>query len=252
MRLTVLGSGASYPGAGHACAGYLVEIGEIRVLLDCGNGSVSNLARVCEPERLSAVFITHAHVDHFADLYVLQAALRYAPQGPAPALDLFVAEGVLDSVLAPLSEHGRREMGEAFVTHGLTATTPTHIGDLSVTPVPVTHAANTFALAVDACGARLFYTSDAVLDDALVAAASGANVLLADATLPDGFAGRAPHMTPAQAGALASTVGAGTLILTHLWPSVDREVASREAARFFDRRIIVASELLAIDIPEEE
>lgn len=252
MRLTVLGSGASYPGAGHACAGYLVESGGTRVLVDCGNGSVSNLARVVEPERLSAVFVTHAHVDHFADLYVLQAALRYAPHGPAPALDLFVAEGVLDAVLAPLSERGRREMREAFVVHELAASVRTAVGGLSVTPVPVTHAERTFALAIEGCDGRLFYTSDAVLDDALRDAARGADLLLADATLPDEYVGRAPHMTPAQAGALAAAAGAETLVLTHLWPSVDREAAVFDAARSFGGRIIVASELVAIEIPEEE
>lgn len=252
MRLTVLGSGASYPGAGHACAGYLVSHGTTEVLLDCGNGSISNLARVLAPERLSAVFVTHAHVDHFVDLYVLQAALRYAPQGAAPALDLFVAPGVLEAVLAPLSEHGRREMLEAFVVHELSADAGVAAGDLLVTSVPVTHSGDTFALAVEVGSARLFYTSDAVFTDALVDAARGADVLVADATLPEKYAGRAPHMTPKEAGELAAAAGAKTLVLTHLWPSMDREAAALDAARAFDGRIMVAAEMLELPIPEED
>ena len=68
MRVTVLGSCASYPGAGQACAGHLVEGGGARVLLDCGHGVVANLGRALDPTTLDAVIISHAHVDHFADV----------------------------------------------------------------------------------------------------------------------------------------------------------------------------------------
>lgn len=248
MRLTILGSGASYPGAGRACAGYLVSTASARLLLDCGNGSVSNLARVVTPEDLSAVFVTHGHLDHFADLYVLQAALRYAPQGPASALDLFAPPGVMEAVLAPLSERGRSEMSEAFREHELSSGVRRCVGDAFVTPVAVTHTTHTFALTIESENRRLFYTSDAVLDDRLVEAARGAHVLLADATLPDEYAGRAPHMTPSETGRLAALAGADTLVLTHLWPSVDRVAAARDAARAFGGRIMVASEMLAVDV----
>ncbi|GAV30895.1 metal-dependent hydrolases of the beta-lactamase superfamily III [Coriobacteriaceae bacterium EMTCatB1] len=248
MHLTVLGSGASYPGAGRACAGYLVTTGAARLLLDCGNGSVSNLARVVAPEDLSAVFVTHGHLDHFADLYVLQAALRYAPQAPAPALDLFAPPGVMEAVLAPLSERGRQEMRDAFREHELSDGVSRSVSDAVVTPVSVKHAGQTYALVVESGGRRLVYTSDSVLDDRLVEAARGAHVLLADATLPDEYAGRAPHMTPSEAGRLAALAGVGTLVLTHLWPSVDRVAAARDAARAFGGRIMVASEMLAVDV----
>jgi ribonuclease BN (tRNA processing enzyme) len=50
-------------------------------------------------------------------------------------------------------------------------------------------------------------------------------------------------MTPAEAGELASRAGVGMLVLTHLWPTVDRVAAATEAAMSFSGRIIVANEL---------
>ncbi|MCX8006543.1 MAG: MBL fold metallo-hydrolase [Coriobacteriia bacterium] len=252
MRLTVLGSGASYPGPGRACAGYLVEDDGAAVLLDCGNGAASNLARVLRPEALGAVFITHAHVDHFADVYVLQAALRYAPDGPAGPVDMFAAPGVLEALLAPLSERGRRDMSEAFAARELRHGVPVFVGGLAVEPIRTTHAGETLALDIrDCAGRRIVYTSDSVASPALADAARGADLLLADATLPEEYAGKAPHMTAREAGALARAAGVEVLVLTHLWPSVDRSQAARDAGCEFGGRIIVAEEMMAIDLVEE-
>lgn len=250
MRLTVLGSGASYPGAGRACAGYLARDGATAVLLDCGNGCASNLARAIRPEDVDAVFVTHAHPDHFADLYVLQAALRYAPDGPAPPVHLYAPRSVRDAVLAPLSERGRAEMLEAFVTHGMEHGGPIEVGGLVVTPWHAAHSGETYALEVRGRSRRLFYTSDSALTQELVAHAYGADVLVADATLPDEYAGRAPHMTPREAGVLAREARAGMLVLTHLWPSIDRRAAAADAGREFDGRIMVAEEMSTIDLGE--
>jgi len=43
MRVTVLGKSPSWQDAGGACSGYLIEEGDIAVLMDCGNGVFSKL-----------------------------------------------------------------------------------------------------------------------------------------------------------------------------------------------------------------
>jgi len=248
VRLTVLGSAASYPDAGRACAGHLVSSGPAAVLLDCGNGTLSNLGTLMDPTRLAAVFISHAHIDHFADIYALQAALRYAPDGPVPPLPLYLPAGLFERMGAVLTEHGARELSEAFQVHELEADRAVSIGDLTITPRQVDHVDDTFALVVDEGALRLCYTSDTRFGPAAIGAAEGAGVLLAEATLPPPFEGRAPHMTPAEAGDLAATVGAHTLILTHLWPTVDRAMAGADARKAFGGRVIVADELESLDI----
>ena len=248
MRLTVLGSSASYAGAGHACSGHLVQAGETSVLMDCGNGVLANLSQVIEPGTLAAVFITHEHPDHWADLYALQALLRYAPDGPAGRLALHMPPGLFERVMAPLSERGREEFAEAFTAFDLAEGATALVGELAVTPVAVDHIEPTFALVVEDASSRLCYTSDTRDGIRVLAAAASCDLLLAEATLPEAYAGAAPHMTAAQAGSLAYSAGALRLVLTHLWPTVDRDEAIAVASAAYGCLAHVANELDTFDI----
>lgn len=245
MRLTILGSSASYAGSGQACSGTLIQSGETSVLLDCGNGVLSMLAQVIDPLLLDAVVITHAHVDHFADLYSLQALLRYAPTGPAPVLPLYAPSGFLERMGALLSESGRRELAQAFAVEDLAECATIKVGDVWITPHHVDHIKPTFALVAEeiSTGRCICYTSDTAPGKAVERAASGVHMLLAEATLPQQYAGRVPHMTAREAAQLASHVDAERLVLTHIWPTTDREVIFREAAKVFSGSVTVAKEL---------
>lgn len=242
MRLTVLGSSASYAGPGRACAGHLVESQGARVLLDCGNGVLSNLGRVTDPLQLDAVFITHEHIDHFADVYSLQALLRYAPGGPAAPLSLWAPPGLFERMGCILGEKGRRELAEAFDVHELADNERVTVEDLAITPLRVQHTDTSYALAVERDGVRLCYTSDTTAGDSIERAAAGSDVLLAEATLPQEYAGRAPHMTAREAGEVASRAGAHTLVIVHVWPTNDRERTAAEAREVFDGAVHVAQE----------
>jgi ribonuclease BN (tRNA processing enzyme) len=251
MRLTVLGSSASYASAGRACAGHLVRGGGASVLFDCGNGVLSNLGLIMDPLALDAVIVTHAHVDHFADIYSLQAALRYAPDGPAPAMPLYLPPGLLAHMAAALDDRGAKELGEAFVVRELAVGDELRFAGLTVTVHAGDHIEPTFALRATDGDATLAYTSDVRLGERARAVARGVDILLTEATLPPAYAGRAAHMTPAEAGELAADAGVRTLVLTHFWPTVDRVAAAHEAAKSFGGRIIVADELDEITPSEE-
>lgn len=248
MRLTVLGSSASYAGPGQACAGVLVESDGARVLLDCGNGALANLSRVADPLALDAVFVSHPHPDHFLDLYALQALLRYAPDGPAPALALHLPPRLFERMGALLSERGRVELAEAFLVRELAPGVRAEVGDLAVTAVCVEHTESSFALVVEGPGGRLCYTGDTASGPAVCEAARDCDLLLAEATLPEQYAGRAPHMTAREAGELAHAADVGRLVLTHIWPTTDREAILDEAAEAFSGPVAVASELAVFEL----
>ena len=248
MRLTVLGASASYAGAGQACAGHLVSSGETDVLLDCGHGVLANLGHVLDPMALDGVFISHAHPDHLVDLYSLQALLRYAPEGPAPPLDLFCPAGTVERMSCLLSEDGGREFAEAFRTRTLVAGEPVVVGALAVEPVAVDHGDDAFGFRVSDGAGTLFYTSDARHGPELVRAAEGTDVLLAEATLPAAYQGRAPHLTGEEAASVAEEAGVGRLVLTHLWPTADHGAILDGARRRFSGETTLAREFLEVDI----
>lgn len=248
MQLTILGSSASYPAAGRACAGYLVRSGSTKVMLDCGNGVLSNLGKLVDPTHLSAVFVTHGHIDHYADIFALQAALRYAPSGPIAPLPLYLPEGLFEHMQDALGGKPAQELANAFEVHVLHEGTTVHVGELRVTPRHVEHVGTSFALVVEDGGDTLCYTSDSKPGDVVKAAADGADVVLADSTMPKQYENRAPHMSPGQAAALARDVGAHTVVLTHMWPTLDRAEARAQAEEVFGGRVIVAEEMESIDI----
>lgn len=243
MRVTVLGSAASFAGPGQACAGYLVAGETSRVLLDCGHGALSNLQRAADPAALDAVFVSHQHPDHFVDLYALHTMLRYAPDGTARSLALHAPAGLIGRMGCLLSESGRASLAQAFAARDLVPGEPVNCGDITVTAFPVDHMEDSFALVAECCGRRLCYTGDTAACAGVLAAARGCDLLIAEATLPERYAGRAPHMTGGEAGRLATEAGAGELALVHIWPGNDREEILHDAQAEYAGRVTVPAEL---------
>jgi ribonuclease BN (tRNA processing enzyme) len=248
VRLTVLGSAASTPGPAQACAGHYLEAEGACVLFDCGNGVVSNLARISDPTALDAVFITHNHPDHYADIYVLHAALRYAPDGPRAPIPLYAPPGLADRMKLLLSERGAGSFDEAFVQIPLVDGEFVQVGELRVTPFEVVHTAPTFGLRAEAGGTSLFYTADTAPCGNALEAARGVDLLVAEATLPEEYAGMAPHMTATEAGRLAREAGVRALALVHVWPTNDRGLMAQHAGASFGGPVLVAEEFDVFDI----
>jgi len=251
MQLTILGSAASYAGADQACSGYLMEHDGTTLLIDCGNGSLANAGHVTDVTSLDAVLVSHTHTDHFLDLFALEAALRFAPEGPVGSLPIYLPEGLWERMCALLPESGAAHLKEAFEPHVLRAGEALEFDELTVTPHAVDHDGPTFAFQVDGPDGRLVYTADTRDGDAVRAAAKGADVLLAECTLPAEYAGVSPHLTAGEAGALAKASGAELLVLTHLWPSADHDAMLREAGDAFGGECVLAEELLTIDMTPE-
>ncbi|MEO8639836.1 MAG: MBL fold metallo-hydrolase, partial [Chloroflexota bacterium] len=70
--MTILGRSPARPNPGEACAGYVVEGGGSRILMDVGPGVVAQLLRRNTPDELDAVVISHMHTDHCLDLITLR------------------------------------------------------------------------------------------------------------------------------------------------------------------------------------
>jgi ribonuclease BN (tRNA processing enzyme) len=251
MQLTILGSSASYAGADQACSGYLVEHEGTTVMIDCGNGTLANAAQVTDVTSIDAVLISHTHTDHFLDLYALEAALRFAPEGPIGSVPLYLPEGLWERMAALLLPSGAAHLAEAFEPHVLKAGEALTFDEITVTPHAVDHDGPTFAFVVDVPGEKLGYTADTREGEAVRAAMNGCEVIVAECTLPEEYEGRGPHMTPTQAGRLAKDCGAELLVLTHLWPTADRDRMAAEAEKAFGGNTVLAEELLTIDMTPE-
>jgi ribonuclease BN (tRNA processing enzyme) len=99
MRLTVLGACGAWPSAGQACSGFLLEHENFRLVVDLGYATMPRLLQHVEPGQVDAVFVSHQHPDHCADLNPLLRA-RWLRDDPATRLPIYTLPGALDAVLA--------------------------------------------------------------------------------------------------------------------------------------------------------
>lgn len=240
MEVTVLGTSAAWPGPGRAAAGFLVQHQGASIALDLGTGTLSNLQLRVHHEELDAVLITHQHLDHCLDLYPLTVARVFHPE-PLTPLPLYAPPGVFEAVAALEDQEGREEMrglfdvrepGDAF-----------EVGPLRVTTRLLPHLVPNLGFRVEAGGAALAYTGDTGPSKEIEALARGVDVLVSEASWEDedGILVEG-HLTARQAAEHAAAAGAGKLVLTHLWQTVNRDRARELAAAAFDGEVVVADE----------
>jgi len=97
----------------------------------------------------------------------------------------------------------------------------------------------------DPGGGRIVFGADGRFSERLIAAARGAEVLIAEATLiePDPApAAERGHMSAREAGELAERAGVGRLVLTHTSDELDPDRTLAEAGAGFSGPVEIAAE----------
>jgi ribonuclease BN (tRNA processing enzyme) len=242
LSLVTVGTGTVAPSATRGSPAHWVERGNLRLLLDCGAGTLHALARFgLAWERLTHVAITHFHPDHYSDLPALLFALRHATRrkdplvvlGPAGTVQLFrrLAEGFGPWLLDPGYPIGVLDVqaGEPFPLSAEVT--------LDVHPTP--HTAESVAVAIQAEEGRLVYTGDTGPADALARWAAGPDLLLAECSLPDDQV-LAGHLTPRSVGLLAQAAAARRLVLTHFYPQIEQVDVRAVVAQEYQGPVVLA------------
>ena len=227
MKLTVLGNNGPFPAAGGACSGYLINERDTNILIDCGNGVLSNLQKIISFERLDAIILTHLHSDHISDMFVLKYAVQikrkrgqmerllkvYAPPEPKPEFESL-------------------DVKDAFDLQPIYSDLELKIGNFTVTFKEMTHPFKDFGVAMQCSGKRFVFSGDTSWNDGIVSFARDADLLMLDAGLLNrDYTPNSPHLTSEQCGRIADEARAKRLLLTHLWPEYDVNELLKEAGR---------------------
>ena len=227
MKLTVLGKYGPYPRAGGACSGYLLEVGDLRLMLDCGSGTLSRLQQHVKIEDLDAIILSHLHSDHMADLLVLRYGLPamvadgrrsaplplYLPQEPADVAGLLRAE-------------------KGFTAHTVRSGDTVMLQDTKLSFFGVRHLVPCNALRVEQGGVSFVYSGDLNTTPGFENFARGADFLLIDGCLSCArWSENGPHLTSELAAEVARKAGVGRVLITHIHPEIEESTLLEEARR---------------------
>ncbi len=238
MKLTVLGGSGAFPLPDVGCSGYLVEESGFRLLIDPGYGTAGELMRLLPVTELDAVYVSHRHPDHCADLNPLLRARAMADEPAETALPIYAPPDALEVVLA-LDRPGMLE--EAYELHEFGIGEAWQLGPMHVQTRELPHYAPNAAIRMAGATGSIVYTGDGGPTPALVELASGADLLLAEATHIDEPPDNDGLLCDAASvGRQAASAGVSELMLTHLWPGDDPAVAMQRAGQAYDGPIGVA------------
>ncbi len=236
MKLHLLGVNGPFPESGGATSGYLLEAGDSLFQFDLGSGVLGRLTALTAPESVTALFLSHWHFDHAADVPVLMYRLEamkqvlpvYAPEDPDSSLFRLVSS-VACFDLKILAPGDQLSLGNAEVT----VTAARH-------PVPAVG----FRVS---CEGKIFgYTGDTNTLPSLKEDYRGCDLLLADGLFPASvWSEEKPHLSAVLAARLAEDAGVSQLVITHLNPVFPRETLLQEARSLHrDTRIARPGDIL--------
>lgn len=285
MRIRLLGTGTPNPSLKRMSSGHLVEIGEHTIVFDHGFGAHHRLLEAGLPAtRVTHMFFTHLHFDHFGDYGRLvltrwdQGVGRFPElkvYGPSPLAELsdrlFGESGVYDPDLVGRTSHGASlclvearggKLPRSRPNPQVTELKPGDVvrdGHWSITSAEVSH----FQPYLTSYGYRLetpegtfVYSGDNGKIEPMLDLAKNCDVLvhmchyIAGMSYNDDYAGACmSHMDLAE---LAQRAGVRTLVLTHMTEQIDqpgvRERVIADMARVYEGTLIFGEDLLEIPL----
>lgn len=239
--LTVLGAGTPYPRPDEACSGYLLDADGTTIWVDAGPGSFANLQRHAAPEQLSAIWLSHLHADHTADLLSAFYALSYGDLTPKSPIPVYGPAGWARRVAGFF---GRRDPGflsEVFELNQVSDGQEIEIGPLLLTSHAVRHGVPAYGLRAEYDGAVFAYSGDTGPCPELVGLAADADLFLCEADGgPTDDEGDGVHCTPEYAGEAAKEAGVRRLLVTHVARPLTPAEATTRAAKAFGGQTLAA------------
>ncbi len=231
MQIQFVGSGDAFGSGGRFNTCFHVTGSRANFLIDCGASSLIAMKRLgIRRNDIQALLITHFHADHFGGVPFFMLDAQFFSKRTEP---LVIAgphglehwyERVMETAFP--GSAGTKQRFD-LTLHELTCGETADIGGLRVTPFLVNHGnpgGPFFALRVEAEGRVIAYTGDTEWTDAIVDAAAGADLFVAEAYFRDKRVSL--HLDLATLERHLPAIGAKRVILTHMSDDMLAQVAS--------------------------
>lgn len=250
--VTVLGSGAALPTCARHCSGQVVNINGFRLLLDCGEGTQTQIRAYHQRlQSLGTIFITHLHGDHLFGLPGLLSSMHLC--GRTEPVELFAPAGIrtaMDTLLQAAGSHLDFEVRYHELTHTEGSLCLFENTRCRIHAFPLVHSVPTYGYLIEEIprgknpARRYAYCTDTAYTESIIPYIQGVNLLCVESTFNNAFASVAAeklHCTAAQAATLAAKAGAHKLLLTHISARFkEPETLQAEACQIFPNTLVAA------------
>lgn len=239
MRFSVLGCYSPFAPYKGACNGYLLENNNIKIMIDCGNGSFSNLQRFIDYKDLDCLIITHFHGDHFNDFEMLRKAFFLAKESGERRNPLIVFAPKEDPAFEKIAAYTELF---ALIPIEESLERDHRFGDMVLRFFKTKHTTPCYGIKAKKGNKKISYTSDTGFTRLLAEEIIDSDYLFAEASLLEKDKNKTihGHMTAKQAGVLAETAKVKKLVLTHINPTYNVNLLKREAELSFEGEIEIA------------
>jgi ribonuclease BN (tRNA processing enzyme) len=223
------------------------------ILIDCGGDVYSSMLRSqLEPDSISDLFISHAHIDHIGSLPSLLESFRLGGRRSALAIwalpeVMAVARGLIKAFDFELKlDQWSYEISFREVRHGDSIT----LAGVPASTFAMDHTVPTLGVRLELPGGVLAYTSDTQPNPHICdQLARGASTLITECTFLSArqdLARSSKHLTAYEAGELAAACGAKRLVLVHLGPPPDE--IRVEASQVFHGEVVIPQDGDSIEL----
>ena len=251
MKVTMLGTGTSYPDPDRVQSGILIKLDEESILFDIGAGVYHRLIQTgVDLKSISSIFITHFHIDHCSDFLMLCQNLWLDEHdkplniyGP-PAIKQWY-RGLFD-IAFPYA-HDRLRINVRV----LKEQEAVQVGEATIFNVLTVHGTmETRALRIEWRGRSLAYSSDTAPCRDVIDLAKGTDVLIHECNWLDGSNPEGVHTTPSQLADIVEEVAPKKVILNHVSPDVvsKRDKVIEIVSRRTNAEIVMGEDLMSFDI----
>ncbi|TFG30865.1 MBL fold metallo-hydrolase [Candidatus Thorarchaeota archaeon] len=221
MKITMLGTGTSYPDPERVQSGILIELENDRMLFDIGAGTYYRMNQLgFDLRTITSIFITHFHIDHCSDFLMFCQSLWLS--GSDRKLDVYgppFIETWFKGIFDITYTYARDRL--ILTPNILVENTTIQVEDVMISNVPTIHGTmDTRALRLEVDGKVLVYSSDTAPCKDVINLARGADVLIHECNWLDGLHPEGVHTTPSQLTDILEETQPGKVILTHVSPEV--------------------------------
>lgn len=251
MECFILGSGTAVPHPLRGSPGNLVRRTGCTLLVDAGPGTLQKLAALgVSPAEPDAVAFTHLHLDHTAELAPLLFSLKNPEIARRKPLILLGAPGFRDFYDRLRRAYGSWVDAENYplLVEELSVR-PVSLGSLVLTAAPVAHTPQSVAFRVEDPETRrvVAFSGDTDVCEGLVAASRNADVAVFECSFPNEQK-VGGHLTPREAGEMATAARVKKLVLTHFYPGCEEADILGQCREAYSGEIVLAHDLLRVPV----